>query len=161
MTLLSSKCWPSGLPASLNIISFIRYVDTLLVFLTTSSATSSALGSTASGLSTRSLNKPSHTLSPARYVAPVVIACMARLCPTSRGKKYEEHASMTSPRRENTNPIFAPRYAIRMFIGSVMVMPIPTAEPCKAPMVGLRQWKMLRVTRPPLHVCQHCVRLLK
>jgi hypothetical protein len=33
-------------------------------------------------------------------------------------------------------------------------MPTPTAEPCIAPMVGLRQWWIARVTRPPLFVNQ-------
>jgi hypothetical protein len=105
----------------------------------------------------RSLNKPSQILSLARYVAPVVIACIARLCPTSLGRKNELQASIMSPRRANTNPIFAFLYAMRMFMGSVIVMPMPTAEPWRAPMVGLRQWNMERVTRPPLCDVSMCL----
>ena len=37
-----------------------------------------------------------------------------------------------------------------MAAGSPMVMPMPTAEPCWATMVGLLQRWMARATRPPL-----------
>ena len=75
----SNKCYPSGLPASLHIISFIRYVLTALVFRTTSAAISSALGSTCPGSSSVSAKRPLQTASSARYVDPVVTARMARL----------------------------------------------------------------------------------
>lgn len=135
---------------SLYIISFIKNVLTPLVFLTTSSAISSARGNTSSALSHVSENKPPQIGSSARYVAPVVTTCMARECPINRGRKKELQASMTSPRRAKTNPIFADADAMRMFMGSVMVMPIPTAEPWMAPIVGLREWWIARTERPPL-----------
>jgi hypothetical protein len=43
---------------------------------------------------------------------------------------------MIIPLLANTNPIFAPSYAMRMLIGSVIVIPIPTALPCSAPITG-------------------------
>ena len=57
---------------------------------------------------------------------------------------------MTMPRRANTKPILAAEGASRMAQGSVMVMPIPTAEPLRAAMVGLRHCWISRATRPPL-----------
>jgi hypothetical protein len=54
------------------------------------------------------------------------------------------------PLLPNTTPIFAFLHAMRMFIGSVIVIPMPTAAPWIAPMVGLRQCWMARATRPPL-----------
>lgn len=59
--------------------------------------------------------------------------------PISLGRKNELAASIINPRRANTNPILASPYAIRMLIGSVMVMPMPTAEPLMAAMTGFLQ----------------------
>ena len=53
------------------------------------------------------------------------------------------------PRREKTKPMRASVEARRMSIGSVMVAPMPTAGPLIAPMTGLSDLKMRRVTRPP------------
>ncbi len=57
--------------------------------------------------------------------------------PTTRGRNQDEHASGTNPRRANTKPIFASGTARRMSIGSVIVMPTPTAGPLIAAMIGL------------------------
>ena len=57
---------------------------------------------------------------------------------------------MTRPRRAKTKPIFDLECVMRMFMGSVMVIPTPTAEPFRAPIVGLRECAMARVTLPPL-----------
>jgi hypothetical protein len=83
-------------------------------------------------------------------VFPVVMACIALECPINRGKKNDEQASIMSPLRANTKPILALLYAMRMFIGNVIVIPIPTAEPCSAPIVGFRHWDMDSATFPPL-----------
>ena len=45
-------------------------------------------------------------------------------------------------------PIFAPLAAMRMSIGSVMVMPTPTAAPLIAAIDGLRQLKIASTNRP-------------
>jgi hypothetical protein len=37
-----------------------------------------------------------------------------------------------------------------MLMGSVSVMPTPTAAPGRAPMVGMREWWIRRAMRPPL-----------
>jgi hypothetical protein len=77
---------------------------------------------------------------------------MARECPIRRGRKNEEAASIIRPRRVNTKPILLVRLVMRMVIGSVIVMPIPAAEPLRAAMVGLRQLWIAVVARPPLGV---------
>jgi len=47
------------------------------------------------------------------------------------------HASGTTPRRANTKPMRAAVEAMRMSIGSVIVMPKPTAGPLMAAITGL------------------------
>jgi hypothetical protein len=69
--------------------------------------------------------------------------------PTTRGKKYEEQASGTMPRRANTKPNLAAVLARRMSIGRVIVTPTPTAAPLIAPITGLALSKIRRVSRPP------------
>ena len=54
------------------------------------------------------------------------------------------------PRRANTNPIFAPSATRRMSIGSVIVMPTPTAGPLIAAITGFAESKMRRATCPPV-----------
>jgi len=105
-TLLSNKCVSSALSFPLQIISLIRYPATALTFPTTSSAISTARFTTPSGVSINSVNNPSSSGESARYVAPVVTTCSARLYPISRGRKKELQASRTRPRRPNTNPVF-------------------------------------------------------
>ncbi len=56
--------------------------------------------------------------------------------PTIRGRNQLEQASGTMPRRVKTNPILAPSTASRMSIGSVIVMPTPTAGPLIAAITG-------------------------
>ena len=51
------------------------------------------------------------------------------------------------PRRAKTKPIRAAVDAIRMSIGSVMVMPTPTAGPLIAAITGFFESKIRRVTR--------------
>ena len=70
--------------------------------------------------------------------------------PISRGKKKAEAASMTIPRRAKTKPIFAVEDTIRIAHGRVRVIPIPTAEPLMAQMVGFGERWMEREARPPL-----------
>ncbi len=74
---------------------------------------------------------------------------IARLMPTSRGRNQLEHASGTIPRRTNTKPMRAPSAASRMSIGSVIVMPTPTAGPLIAAITGLVHAKIRSATCPP------------
>lgn len=53
------------------------------------------------------------------------------------------------PLRANTKPIFAVLATMRMFIGSVIVIPTPTALPLIAAMTGLRQSWIAKATWPP------------
>jgi hypothetical protein len=69
--------------------------------------------------------------------------------PTMRGRNQLEHASGTMPRRVKTKPIFAPSATRRMSIGSVIVMPTPTAGPLIAAITGLVRSKMRSETCPP------------
>src|SRR3954466_4478419 len=69
--------------------------------------------------------------------------------PTTRGRKYDEQASGTIPRRAKTNPKRAFSLAMRMSIGSVIVTPTPTAGPLIAPMTGFLQAKIRSETSPP------------
>ena len=69
--------------------------------------------------------------------------------PTMRGRKYDEQASGTMPRRAKTRPKRALSLAMRMSIGSVIVTPTPTAGPLIAPITGFLQAKMRSDTRPP------------
>ena len=59
--------------------------------------------------------------------------------PTSRGRNQLEHASGTMPRRLKTKPIFAPSTARRTSMGSVIVIPTPTAGPLIAAMTGFSE----------------------
>src|SRR3989442_4799165 len=56
--------------------------------------------------------------------------------PTRRGRNHVLHASGTTPRRANTNPMRAAVDAMRTSMGSVSVMPKPTAGPLIAAMTG-------------------------
>ena len=56
--------------------------------------------------------------------------------PTARGRNQLLHASGTMPRRAKTKPIRAVVEAMRTSIGSVIVMPTPTAGPLMAAMTG-------------------------
>ena len=69
--------------------------------------------------------------------------------PTTRGRKYDEHASGTMPRRANTNPKRAFSLARRMSIGNVIVTPTPTAGPLIAPITGFLLAKIRSVSSPP------------
>ena len=73
----------------------------------------------------------------AEKTRPVATHSIAWLIPTMRGRNQLEQASGTIPRRVKTNPIFAPSAASRMSIGSVIVMPTPTAGPLMAAITGL------------------------
>ena len=63
-----------------------------------------------------------------------------------RGRNQLEQASGTIPRRAKTKPILAPSAARRMSIGSVIVMPTPTAGPLIAAITGLVESKMRSAT---------------
>ena len=69
--------------------------------------------------------------------------------PTTLGRNHVLHASGTTPRRANTKPIFASVEASRTSIGSVSVMPNPTAAPLMAAMTGFFMSKIRSVTTPP------------
>ena len=69
--------------------------------------------------------------------------------PTSRGRNHDEAASGTIPRRANTKPMRADSDARRTSIGSVMVMPTPTAGPLMAPITGFNERKIRNETSPP------------
>lgn len=113
-------------------------MDTVDVFLAISSANSYARANVSCGLESTSENKSRRSVCSAGNVEPVVVRCRAREYPISRGRKKDETASMTRPRREKTNPIFEETVARRIVVGRVMVMPIPTADPLIAAIVGLR-----------------------
>lgn len=131
--------------------SLINEVDIVDVLRAISSAISRALASVASGVGRSSENKSFSKGCSAGYARPVVATCRAREWPISLGRKNEDTASMIIPRRENTKPIFAFAVATRMVAGSVMVMPIPTADPLMAAIVGFRQLCIARAILPPLH----------
>jgi hypothetical protein len=75
---------------------------------------------------------------------------MARDAPMRRGKKKELHASMTIPRPAKTKPHLAFTETTCIAQGKTIVIPMPTAEPLIAAMVGLPQWWIARDTRRPL-----------
>ena len=83
------------------------------------------------------LKSPEFASSDARNTRPVTQSSTALEMPTMRGRNHDEQASGTMPRRANTKPIFAPSTAMRMSIGSVIVIPTPTAGPLMAAMTGL------------------------
>ena len=56
-----------------------------------------------------------------------------------RGRNQLEQASGTIPRLAKTKPIFACCAASRMSIGSVIVIPTPTAGPLIAAITGLSE----------------------
>lgn len=57
---------------------------------------------------------------------------------------------MTRPRLEETKPIFADLHASRIVAGRVIVMPIPTAPPLIAAIVGFEHLWMASAALPPL-----------
>lgn len=59
---------------------------------------------------------------------------------------------MVIPRRAKTKPYLDVVWAMRIAAGRVIVIPTPTAEPCIAAMVGLRQRWIARAMRPPLFI---------
>ena len=70
---------------------------------------------------------PPSSASSGENTRPVATHSIAWLIPTMRGRNQLEAASGTIPRRAKTKPIFAPSATRRMSIGSVIVMPTPTA----------------------------------
>ena len=93
---------------------------------------------------------PPSSASWAGNTRPVVTHSIAWLMPTIRGRNQLEPASGTIPRRANTNPMRASSAARRMSIGSVIVIPTPTAGPLMAAITGLVESKIRSVTWPPL-----------
>src|SRR4029453_15237135 len=73
--------------------------------------------------------------------------------PTSRGRNHVLQASGTTPRRAKTKPMRAAEDALRMSIGSVKVIPKPTAGPLIAAITGFFMSKIRRVTVPPPSRC--------
>ena len=69
--------------------------------------------------------------------------------PTRRPRNHVDAASGVMPRRANTKPKRAVVLAMRMSIGSCIVMPMPTAAPLMAPITGFRLLKMRSVAMPP------------
>ena len=59
--------------------------------------------------------------------------------PTIRGRNQLEHASGTMPRRAKTKPMRASSAASRRSMGSVIVIPTPTAGPLRAAITGLAE----------------------
>src|SRR5277367_6216710 len=84
------------------------------------------------------LTMPNSSASRAVMIRPVISSSLALATPIMRGTVNRLRASGTTPRRTNTNPIRALSAATRMShcIGSVI--PIPTAGPLIAAMIGLR-----------------------
>ena len=122
--------------------------DTGAVLSAISRASACAAASSSSGGWTLRTSPPASASSAAK-TRPVATHSIAWLMPTMRGRNQLEHASGTMPRRANTKPIFAPSAARRMSIGSVIVMPTPTAGPLIAAITGLCDSKIRSVTRPP------------
>jgi hypothetical protein len=88
--------------------------------------------------------------SEARYVAPVVVICVALARPINRGRKKALQDSRVSPRRAKGKASFAPDQATRMAAAKVMVNPNPAAGPLMATIVGFVQLAIARATFPPL-----------
>src|SRR5579859_3389416 len=93
--------------------------------------------------------RPPRRASSASKTRPVATHSRAWLMPTTRGRNQLEAASMTTPRRENTKPNFAVSAASLMSIGSVIVIPTPTAGPLMAAITGFKQAATRRLTLPP------------
>ena len=68
--------------------------------------------------------------------------------PTTRGRNQLDAASMTIPRRANTNPKRAVSERSRTSIGSVIVTPTPTAGPLTAAITGLSDLKIRSANEP-------------
>ena len=113
-----------------------------------SRARSRAAPSTSSGACTLRTRPPA-SASEASNTRPVATHSIAWEIPTRRGRNQLEHASGTIPRRANTKPIFAPSAASRTSIGSVIVMPTPTAGPLIAAITGFTHWNSRSEMRPP------------
>ena len=94
-------------------------------------------------------NNPLPAASLAGKTRPVATHSMACWMPTARGRYQLAQASGTMPRRAKTKPIFASSAASRMSIGSVIVMPTPTAGPLTAAMTTFRHALMRSTTAPP------------
>src|SRR6202043_4017084 len=110
----------------------IAATDTAEVFATISWASSYAAGSSSPGSYTRETSRPD-SASSARKTLPVAAHSIACEIPTILGRNHDEAASVTIPRRANTNPNFAVSAHRRTSIGSVIVTPTPTAGPLIAP----------------------------
>src|SRR5438876_3637685 len=130
----------------------MRATETADVLSAISRASARAAGSSASGSSTR-LTRPPARASSAENTRPVYVHSAACATPTSRGRNHVLAASGTTPRRANTKPIFAVLAARRTSIGSVSVMPKPTAGPLMAAITGFFISKMRSVTSPPPSRC--------
>src|SRR5206468_3005002 len=120
----ASRGWPA--PSMRQSIWRMRATETAAVLSAISRASARAAGSSASGSSTR-LTRPPARASSAENTRPVYVHSAACATPTSRGRNHVLAASGTTPRRANTKPIFAVLAARRTSIGSVSVMPKPTA----------------------------------
>ena len=93
------------------------------------------MSSSASGATTR-LTSPPASASSAGKTRPVNVHSAARLIPTTRGRNQLLHASGMMPRRAKTNPMRAAVDVSRTSIGSVIVIPTPTAGPLIAAITG-------------------------
>lgn len=113
-----------------------------------SRASAYAAGSSSSAGYTRETSRPS-SASAAGKTRPVAAHSMAWAMPTILGRNQLEAASVTMPRRANTNPKRAVSEASRTSMGSVIVTPTPTAGPLIAPMTGLSERAIRSATVPP------------
>src|SRR2546425_12645462 len=146
----SRRCASNGwsAPSRRQSICRARATATAEVFRAISSASSRAVGRSASGATTRLTRPPARASSPSK-TRPVRTHSAAWLGPTRRGRNQVEHASGTTPRRVKTKPMRAAVEAIRTSMGRVSVIPKPTAGPLIAAITGFFMSKIRSVTRPP------------
>src|SRR2546428_4225374 len=130
----------------------MRATETADVLSAISRASARAAGSSASGSSTR-LTRPPARASSAENTRPVYVHSAACATPTSRGGTCLLARWGTRPGLANERPIFAVLEARRTSIGSVSVMPKPTAGPLMAAISGFFISKMRSVMSPPPSRC--------
>src|SRR2546428_633510 len=130
----------------------MRATETADVLSAISRAGERAAGSSASGSSTRPTRPPAAAPS-AENPRPVYVHSAACATPTSRGGTCLLARWGTRPGLANERPIFAVLAERRTSIGSVSVMPKPTAGPLMAAITGFFISKMRSVTSPPPSRC--------
>jgi hypothetical protein len=107
-------------------------------------SSSTARGSASPG--TTRETTPSSSASSADKSSPESKSSIARERPMMRGKRYVPPMLPTTPRRTKYEPIFARSDAMRMSHRSAKSMPMPTAAPLIAAIVGFVQLRIAPTT---------------